>query len=131
MKVVEEEGDISGSVLKSKNMRFLAETIRDKYPGKMLGLRKRLGLAEPDERQRGTNYWNPETIEKEAKEAIESGVQLNYSRLNKKGFWALSHAISRKYPGGIEELRKKLGLVEPQVSPDEADEMMRRLEVIQ
>ena len=81
--------------------------------------------------KKAIGYWtDPLVIESEARNAINNGIDLSQKvlRVNKKS--SLAKAIYQNYPGGFKSLREKLGLNEPQIYPDQADEMMRGLEVL-
>ena len=92
-----------------------------------MALRQNLGLPQ---KYAPSRFWNNENIEAEARKALEEGVEFTNASMVKAGKRPLIRAIKTNYPGGLPALMEKLGITGAQVSPDEADEMMRGLEVL-
>lgn len=121
--------EITSIGLRNSNNYNLNKAVYRWYPDGIVGLRKKLGSAGEIKKENG--YWKSEaTIEKEARKARDLGIELSNSQLNKAKLGSLVHAIRKYYPGGFPALQAKLELDDLQISPDQADEMMRGLEVL-
>lgn len=107
-----------------KKLRFtISQSINSKdtpyFPSAIVALHKSFfpwGLnidPQADGSQKPKGYWTSENIEREARNFYEQEGRLTVYVLDKKGRSDLLTAITGKYPGGIYELRAKLGLAEP------------------
>ena len=120
--------DLNANRLRNGGQSSLAHAIASNYRGSYSALRKDLNL---DTVYVSRGYWKePANIENEARAAIAENIEFTKDGLKKAGKEKLVSAIRKRYPGGISALREKLGLDEVKVSPDQADEMMRGLEVL-
>ncbi|MBI2327228.1 hypothetical protein HYU92_02810 [Candidatus Curtissbacteria bacterium] len=126
-----EEEHLTTNLLARQGRGDLRTAIGKFYPGKMTGLKRDLGLDIRLIRKKG--YWTSEVIEKEAWEFFQQEGLLTRNALQAKNRYDLWGAI-RAYPGRIRALRAKLGLsdtnknsVDVIISPDEANEQLRRL----
>ncbi len=121
---------LTSTGLTSNKLSSLVAAINANYPGGIVSLREKLGLI--GEIMKPKNYWNSiENIEAEARRSIGQGVHFSKPGFTKAGFTSLAAAITRNYPGGWAGIKEKLGVIEKEVSisPDEADAMMRQLEI--
>lgn len=93
---------IAGSSLLATGRSSLVAAIHMYYPGGIKALREKFNQPQgPKEK----GFWTPETIELEVQKAMDQGLELSGSQTP-----ALYVAAQRHYPGGITELRKKLGV---------------------
>lgn len=126
---LEKHGELNPKLLAKEGRMDLVNAIYTGYPDKLRGLYNSLGI----EPKRATHTdWTTELIEKQAADFYRENGIFNAKSLDEKKLFALRGAISTKYPGGIRALRKKLGIidaksVEQSISPDEANEQLRRL----
>ena len=125
-KFVEEYGDISYGILLRAGKSKLKCAIDASYPGHIGALKKELNLAD---KANPPGYWTEERIIQLSKDFYTKYGDISYTTLAGHNEMKLYHAIASKIPGGLSEIREQLGLIEPQISPDEADEMMRGLTV--
>lgn len=112
---VENGGSLSQRNLVNAGQGDLRAAISLHFPGRMTGLRERLGLSRniTSWRKLKQNGTLNEVVEQEAVKLINLGNNLTPSSLKSAGQSSLNSAILRHYPGGILELRKKLGLLNP------------------
>lgn len=116
-------------LLRMSGESSLIDAIGKRYPGGMLQLRVDLGIEED---RKPPGYWTIERIEQEAQEVYFNSGKLTYYllRTTKKG---LADVVRRKYPGGINTLKEKIGVIDPNkkdqqsISPEEANEQMMKL----
>lgn len=120
------EGRLGIWVLAKRGGQSLLTGIRLRYPGGIRQLRKVLGI--PDA-VRPSGYWTPEEVERQAREFYEREGNVTLGLLSKGGRKDLVSVVRKKYPGGIQALREKLGIKISQemVSPEEANEQLRSL----
>lgn len=99
------------------------------YPGGITTLKQKLDLPIVKK----LNYWTQDTIEQEARNFYESSGFLSSSTLQIEGRNDLECAISKRYVGGIQALRVKLGIsdekigLDVQVSSEQANEQLEKL----
>lgn len=103
------EGKVSSSILEELGRYDLQQAIPSYYPGNWPQLRKNLGMLTI----RRDNYWNSETIEKEALQFASQHGDISWDNLQKYKNSALAVAIKNHYPGRIAALRERLGLGKP------------------
>ena len=120
---LEKEGDLTVKLLSSKNRHDLLGAIAEVYPGNLTELKIKLGV-ERTSKPRG--YWTPENTELEALEFLEELGEISQGFLIQQGRSDLVNAI-RKYPGGMYGLKEKLGVGRISISPEEADEELKKL----
>jgi hypothetical protein len=104
---LEEFGHLSQAELISKGRSDLVVAIGKKYPGKLWGLKVKLGLAK--ESNVG-GYWTKEKLMEEARAFFSEFGVISQPMMTRQGRSHLSVAIIRNYPGGITALLKDLGL---------------------
>ena len=122
-----ETGDISYGLLTRAHKSKLKSAIKENYQGGITALKAELGVID---RANPTGYWNDERILIYAKAFYDKFGDISFSLCAQNGEQQLYNAIRNKFPGGIKMFKEKLGIVEAQVSPDQADEMIRGLEVL-
>lgn len=132
-KFFEEHGDLTSALMTMEGRTDLVGGIQHNYEGGFTALKEKLGVT-TNFVTRG--YWTEETIEKEARKFLNEHGDINHVLMRVDGKNGLASAIQRHYRGGMRSLRSKLDMsshleIVSQVSPDEADEMMRGLEVLQ
>lgn len=99
-------GDLNTSLLKDTGSSALLAAIQKHHPGGLLQLRTDLGL---DSRRRPNGYWTPDRIEETALEFYKSEGKLTTKLLKERGH-ILTTLISTSYPGGMNALKRKLGI---------------------
>lgn len=122
-----ESGDISYSLLVDQHRYDLINAIRTYYPGGFQSLRENLGLV-PNRKPNG--YWTAEQIEKEISDFYMEFGKVTQNLLIDNRRFDLMAAISQYYPGRLTALKRKLGIpgrYEVEITPEEANEQLRRL----
>lgn len=117
--------DLISNRMKDAGYGYLLSAINTKYPGNMATLRRKLSISY---KRKAREWWNNiENIDLEIKKAIDAGIPLTSEGLRNANLSGLASAIFKYYPGKIRGAREKFGLEQPvkQVSPDEADELIR------
>lgn len=118
-KFVEEEGTISRNLLKKRGKQVLASAINTQYPGRFRQLKFKLGIKDglnhkQDYGSRSNpkphGYWTQAKIIEEARLCYEKEGRLSYGSVRQYGGEAMVSAIRRKYPGGILDLNRDIGL---------------------
>lgn len=102
---VEDEGELSQRLLSSKGFSGLVDAMK-RYPGGMLGLKEKLGIAHS---QKPEGYWTAEAIEQQAGEFLNKHGKITQKLLGQMGESGLYAAINRNYPGQMAALKAKLG----------------------
>ncbi len=105
-KVIAAGGRLSQSYLLKTKQAYLTAAIKEKYPGGIRALKKKLSLKS----RQPEGYWTPGHIETEARDLLATHKSFSISLLKQLGRNDLLIAINRKYPGGISALREKLAL---------------------
>lgn len=127
-KFIDQEGNLSRKLLLQSNRVDLLGAL-NRYPGRMSQAKLDLGLVPRVKRSNG--YWTPELIEQETIKVFQKEGYLTVSLIEKLGQGALAYAITHSYPGGMQALRERLGISnqkpEESISPEEANEQLRRL----
>lgn len=108
----QQEGKLSQLLLAQKRQYALVRAISRYYPGNLTQLKEDLGI----ESIHPPGYWTEERIEAETRELLSEKKQLSRSLLRSSDRADLEAAISNTYPGGIGQLRVKLGIPSPQKS---------------
>jgi hypothetical protein len=128
MQVYQELGGLSNPLLRELKHLALQRAINVHYPGGMVALQAKLGA---EATRKMTGFWTPENIEREAMSYYRKHGVLNHKALRKSGSQSLSGHISTNYPGGMQDLKEKLGLnIQPileSISSKEANEDLERL----
>lgn len=115
-----EFGRINQRLLQQKEKAGLASAITRQYPGRMYGLKRKLGLPAG---QKPEGYWTPERVRLEANEFYQSEGEINQRLLGSKDRQDLLAAI-RKYPGRTGQLRTDINIESPRKynwTPDEIE----------
>lgn len=106
-KFVQREGSITVSLLDKKGKSNLGSAIVHSYPGGMSKLKDKLGIKG----NKAKDFWNSERIETEAKKFVQKYGLLTKRLLDRNGRSDLRGAIAHNYPGGINALKEKLGII--------------------
>ena len=126
-KFYETEGVLTAKALYRMGRSDLASQISRSYKGGYLALKRELRI---ELSKRPDGYWTPEAIEAEVRNFLDNEGTISSGVLHRKKP-ALYAAIRLHYPGGKLALESKLGIIrqetEMTVSPDEANEQLRRL----
>lgn len=101
--------NLSRQVLIDAERGDLYNAAIESYPGGINGLRTDLGLS-PLRVNKPEGYWTDELIEQQAKDFLKDNGVLTTYAIAQSGMSDLASAISSKYSGGINGLRKKLDL---------------------
>ncbi len=102
-----EHGTLSRSTLHKIGRRDLEAAIGKHYPGGFRTLKADLGI---ESTQKPQGYWTTEVIFKEASEFYSSFGTLTQSSLANNEAGDLLHAVNEKYPGGLRQLQRDIGL---------------------
>ncbi len=121
-------GILTPGELKKNGRQDLIGAINEHYPGAFTKLKEHLGIG-PDRRSNG--HWrNPKNVEEEARILLDNGYSIANKDLRAEHSGFIS-AVRKYYPGGLIALREKLGIANGErlilISPDEANEQLRRL----
>lgn len=125
----QEHGSLTQRLLDQEGRNDLNGAIALHYPGKMVQLKRNLGIV--GRKPRG--YWTEETILQRAREFLKVYGVLSHEQMKTKRASDLSTAILKFFPGKTKRLMEVLGLEltgeSPIVviTPDEANEGLRRL----
>ncbi len=103
-------GNLSERALRRQGHQDLLMAIIRKYPGRLTGLKEKLGIKV--EHKPG-GYWTSERIEAEVRELKSEGVKISKTGLYKIERSDLAAAIYSYYPGSWKELRKKMKIKGP------------------
>lgn len=104
-KIIASKGALTQKTIKDSNTIGLMHAIDTKYPGGLTALKSKFGI----ESTRPDGYWkDSKNIEKEAREAMDQGVNLTSDNLRDAGLSSLAAAISQNYPDGLPGLKKVL-----------------------
>lgn len=109
-----DKGQISAKVLKEFGRADLAAAILKRYPGGLTQLKNDLSI--PHQKRRAD--WSEAKIEDECRVFYQSEGILSQKALIEKGRSDLAYAASNWFPGGLTELKKKIGLGRPSLKPD-------------
>jgi hypothetical protein len=102
---IAEHGGLSVTLVREHGATMLLSAAA-RYPGGLNQLRRDIGIA-TDKRRRG--HWTPENVLVEARSFYEEHGDLSTDLLKEKGAKVLKGAVGR-YPGGLTQIRKTLGL---------------------
>jgi hypothetical protein len=102
----EQHRALDTGVLDSNKAHSLAGGIR-KYPGGIFALREKLGIPQ---KRKPNRFWNPEEIEEQARRLYEETGLLNRDVFRAQNQALLYDYATRRYPGGIDALKRKLGV---------------------
>lgn len=134
IEIYQREGILSGTLLRKLKRDDLVGAIFQRYPGKMIQLKKNLGISIPAKLTKEPGFWNPAIIEEEAQRIYAEEGEFHYGVLNRLKRKDLSYAIGKYYPGGIFGLREKLGISVAEVDEERSafrsrmDRYMERLQ---
>lgn len=113
----------TGVVLKSGSMEKTNSTFKNRvernYPGGFKALRIAIGLDKPPAPRptRKVVHWEKmkeeeviAELESQARALIAKGEQLNHTTLRARGYSGFSANVSARYPGGMDAMRRKMGI---------------------
>lgn len=109
----EKGGKLTFKALYDAGRADLAGAISFHFPGRMTALKRELGQKVKTQ----GNEWTADKIKQEARAFIEGNGRLSHTVLRDKDRNDLSVAITRRYPGGIHQLKIDLGS-EPRNRPN-------------
>lgn len=105
---LDENGDLTTSLLREHQNSGLAAAIAKRYPGGMRALKEKLGV---EVTTRPFAYWkDPNIIETEALKLIATGNPLTQGALHEVDASSLIRAAQLYYPGGLSGLQRNLGI---------------------
>jgi hypothetical protein len=102
----EQFGEITFNRLVEEKRTELIGAIRD-YPGGWVQLKRDLNLKVKIVKH---GFWSPEQIRDEARQFVGEFGKITTAHLCEAGRFDLNAAITRKYPGGIVQLKQDLGI---------------------
>ncbi len=106
-KFIAQHEDLNHVLLRSNNLAGFASAISSFYPGGMRGLRRKLGL---EVKSRPLEFWTIENIVGEARKIYETEGDLSQKILVRLRNLSLNYAIQKKYPGGMDGLKRDIGI---------------------
>ncbi len=107
--LIAEGKEVSYENIDAAGMRPLSRAIITFYPGRIYGLRNKLGIK--SERKSFGHWSNPQVVLKEATTFYQEEGEISAKLLTEKGRMDLLLAIGRSYPGKLTQLKKDLAIV--------------------
>lgn len=104
----EEHGILTGDALLENGMGDLDGAIKANYPGRIVGLKQKLGI---ELIRKPASYWTSEKIEQEVMVFVNVHGKISHPILVANGRSDLTSAIALHYPGRWQALREKLNLL--------------------
>jgi hypothetical protein len=109
-RILEIEGSLNDAAIRKNKASSLTAAITQYYPGQMRQLQIDLGLKPITKEKKKSTHWTEDLIRQESLAFYQDHKRLTVTALVQEGAKGLGAAITRKYPGGITQLRQDLGL---------------------